>query len=573
MAIAVTTDLVDINLSEVSTNYLILGTWATTIAPSVDTYIQGSNTVGGRCSANSAWALSTTPSANLDLSTGEKHVFQWLKCISVPQLDTKANGGLGISLSADATPTLTGTTPSNGPTNSRTWYVGGNEDDLSGWRCFVVDPNSAGDLTLGSYAANSIDRIGIRAKMVGTVGGGSIKPVNIVFDASRYGTGLTYQGINGSTPGTFTDVLATAMSTANAWGILTSDNSIWFGAAKFDFGTTGQTSVSSFKSLGQLFVWRNMPVANTFYAFRMRGASGYATTFQMGDYASGLVSNGNTIKGAGDPSGSTHATWSLDVGAYSTVNLYGSAFSEMYRAVLTSATTMRGCTVKNFGNITAGGATIDDCVFQDLKTGSPISGTYAVEVATTAPTLTNCTFVNCNPALSWNVAANTDGKLDGTTFISGGAGHAIVLGANTPSTITLTNVNFSGYSGTSTDAPIYNNSGKAVTINISGGNTPTVRNGTNASTNVVAGTVTLTLTGLITGSDIVIKTSDTNTALVNVNQNSGGTYAYVYTYSAGVYVDIKIQLAGKVPYQVYDYLLGNTNASLPVAQVADRAYV
>lgn len=51
MAIAVTTDLTDGNLSEATTNYAVIGTWATGIAASVDTYIQSAATVGGRVSA------------------------------------------------------------------------------------------------------------------------------------------------------------------------------------------------------------------------------------------------------------------------------------------------------------------------------------------------------------------------------------------------------------------------------------------------------------------------------------------------------------------------------------------
>ena len=86
-------------------------------------------------------------------------------------------------------------------------------------------------------------------------------------------------------------------------------------------------------------------------------------------------------------------------------------------------------------------------------------------------------------------------------------------------------------------------------------------------------TNTFTLTGLVPNSDIVIKTSDTNTALVNVDQNATETYGFVYTYAPSTYVDIKVIKAGYIPYQVYDYLLGSTDSSLPIAQVADRNYV
>lgn len=575
MAVVITTDLVDINLSEATTNYAILGTFATAIASSVDTYVQSAATVGGRVSANTAWAHSSTPSANLNLSVSEFHIFQWLKCISVPQLDSKLNGGLGITMSSDPTPTLTGTTPSNGLSNSKTWYVGGNEDALSGWGCYVVDPNSASDLTLGTPNAASVNRVGIRAKMLGTVGGGAVKPVNVVFDATRYGTGLTYQGDTAGNPGNFTNILSTAMSATNAWGILTSDSSIWFGAGKMDFGTTGQTSISSFKSTGQTFVWRNYPVAATFYAWRLRGAAGFATTFQLGDFTSGLVSKGNVIKGAGDPTSATHATWSLDVGADVTANIYASNLSELYRGTFTTTTTMRGCVINNFGNIVANGSTINDCSFSDLRTTAPISATYGIEVTTAATIITNSKFVNCPSAVYWNVATNPNTYLTGTSFTSGGTGYAIVLGPNCPAAIVLTDVVFSSYGITgTTNAAIHNNSGKSITITVAGlGTTPTYNNGAGATTTVISGQRTLTLTGLISGSDIVINTTSTVTQILDVDQNVGSTYAYSYTYAASTFVDIKIMKAGYSPYQVYNYNLANSDASLPIAQVIDRTYV
>jgi hypothetical protein len=75
-------------------------------------------------------------------------------------------------------------------------------------------------------------------------------------------------------------------------------------------------------------------------------------------------------------------------------------------------------------------------------------------------------------------------------------GHAIEL--LTPRVASQDSVGntFSGYGATSSnDAAVYNNAGGAVTINVlSGGDSPTYRNGTGASTTIVAGSVTATLT-------------------------------------------------------------------------------
>lgn len=567
MAISVTTDLVDVNLSEATSNYSTLGTWATNIKESPDTYVQSSNTVGGRVSANTAWAHTSLTST--DFTINERHVFQWLKCISVPQLDTKANGGLCITISSDATPTLTGTSPSDGPTNSKTWYVGGSEDSLSGWVCYVVDPQSTPDLTLGSPSMTSVQRIGIRGKMLGTVGGGAVKPVNIVFDATRYGTGLTYTGDNAGTAGNFSDILLIAMSSTNAWGILTSDSSIFFGAGKFNFGTTSQSAVSSFKSTGQLFIWRNFPVSTTFYFWLIKGSTSFTTTFQLGNYTSGLSSDGNVIKGAGDPSSSTFATWSIEIGTNTIVNLYASQFSELYRTTLQNTTDIRGCTFKNFGDITVNGATIDSCIFQDLRISTPINATYCLYIDTTAPILTNNTFINCPNTIFWNVNTNTNTILDNCSFISGGTGHAIELGANTPSSITLTDISFSGYGATdTTDSTIYNNSSKSITINVVGGTTPTILNGSGASTTVNSN-VSVTLTDLKNPSEVRVYDAGTTTEIDGSENIITGEFAF--TVSSGQSVDISILSLSYQNVRLKNYST-TINAILPINQIIDRQY-
>lgn len=80
----------------------------------------------------------------------------------------------------------------------------------------------------------------------------------------------------------------------------------------------------------------------------------------------------------------------------------------------------------------------------------------------------------------------------------------------------------------------------------------------------------LTLTGLQPGSDIVILQAGTETELVNVDANTATTY--VYDYDAPTTVDIGVFKVGYVPFYVRGYTLASTNATLPIAQVADRNY-
>lgn len=83
-------------------------------------------------------------------------------------------------------------------------------------------------------------------------------------------------------------------------------------------------------------------------------------------------------------------------------------------------------------------------------------------------------------------------------------------------------------------------------------------------------TLTLTLTGIQTGSDIVILNAGTTTERVNVDANP--TTSYAYTYETTGNVDICVYKQGYVPFTIRNYPLASSNATLPIAQVADRNF-
>lgn len=83
--------------------------------------------------------------------------------------------------------------------------------------------------------------------------------------------------------------------------------------------------------------------------------------------------------------------------------------------------------------------------------------------------------------------------------------------------------------------------------------------------------VTLTLTWLISGSDVVIYEAWTTTILAQQEDNSGTSYEY--TYETPTDVDIGVFLPWYIPFYIRNYTLTSSDASLPIAQVADRAYL
>lgn len=359
MAGTITTDFTTIDAADAITNWLSLGTWATAPLVNADMAVQGTNAVVGRLSANEAWVIASTTA--VDLTTGGRHVFIWQKNVTWPGTDTKANGGLRISLSSDATPTLVGTAPHDGPSNSKSWYVGGKDTDLTtGWICYVVDPTSTPSTTgpiygnvQGTPTMTGIQRAGTGAKVLSTIGAGNFKPVNIMTDIVKYGTGLTISNGTGQTPLGFTDIYSADSAQANAYGVLTKLSGIYYGAGKMTFGTTSQASITYFYDINEVLVYQNFPVNISFYEMITAGAASQMTTFQLGKYntTTKLTSSGCTVKGAGDTTTTSYAVWTLTANAANQlIKLYGSTFSELKSAVLnnnTESLTVASCTTTN----------------------------------------------------------------------------------------------------------------------------------------------------------------------------------------------------------------------------------
>lgn len=83
-------------------------------------------------------------------------------------------------------------------------------------------------------------------------------------------------------------------------------------------------------------------------------------------------------------------------------------------------------------------------------------------------------------------------------------------------------------------------------------------------------TATLTLTGLSTGSDVVVREAGTGNILDSVDQVSGSTWGYTYTELGNV--DIDVIKPGMVIVTFRNLALTAESSSLPVSQQPDRNY-
>jgi hypothetical protein len=84
-------------------------------------------------------------------------------------------------------------------------------------------------------------------------------------------------------------------------------------------------------------------------------------------------------------------------------------------------------------------------------------------------------------------------------------------------------------------------------------------------------TVTLTVTGLQTGSDVVIYKQSDGSVLGSVDANGSTSWGYIYETVQNI--DIGVFKANYIPFYIRNYVLTTSNSSVPVAQVVDRAYL
>ena len=83
---------------------------------------------------------------------------------------------------------------------------------------------------------------------------------------------------------------------------------------------------------------------------------------------------------------------------------------------------------------------------------------------------------------------------------------------------------------------------------------------------------TLTLTGLVSGSDIVLLSPGTSTELSNTDAHPSTSFSWEYDAVAVTGADVCVYKAGYVPFIVRNLPLTSAGASLPIQQVADRNY-
>lgn len=126
----------------------------------------------------------------------------------------------------------------------------------------------------------------------------------------------------------------------------------------------------------------------------------------------------------------------------------------------------------------------------------------------------------------------------------------------------------------SMDAAVFNSSGGAVTINVTDGDTPTIRNGPSATTSVVS-TVSVTLTGLKDNTEVRVYEAGTTVVVDGIeNATNGSVDARTFSFSdsPGDFVDIIIHNLSYRWLKISNFEVPSQSSSVPVQQEFDRNY-
>lgn len=355
---------------------------------------------------------------------------------------------------------------------------------------------------------------------------------------------------------TFSSVAATDANGTNEWGVFREVNGIYNQYAPIQFGTSASATTINESNFTSALVKNGGP-ANTFIAHDL-DLGNASTTIR---YADGTILNSTGTSVAGlDPSFRVAGT----SGSFSAENLSLLAFDT---ATLTSSCVWDGGTIE-LRDLTQGGAEIKNCTVRTRNS----TGNASCNDATfgTNSGIHDCTFVRT-------------GTLDH---------HAFAV----TSSVTLTNMRFSGYT-TANNAAIVNTSGNDVVITCDGttvtSEVTVTQQGIGGSITVVGQPRNFELTGLKDATEVRLINSATNTEIAGVENaiggvgtginNGGGTVTvsgttddntFNYAYQHSTDTDIFAAILSASTYEVIylDSTLADSDKSIPIQQQVDRNF-
>ena len=337
-------------------------------------------------------------------------------------------------------------------------------DGQVGFQCFLIDidylptKDAAGEIlaVTGSYAAlneAALEDYGGRyVTLSKALGGGD----NCFTDIIRYGTGgITVYGGGAATQTTFLEIATEDRDTASGkgHGVLREYTSGTYGVqGTLQFGRATSLGVSYFLDDTVIVNYEDRDVNDDKFQFIVEGNVTDTNDFRLSSSVIVSARPGVTVDMSSSNIDDLHLT--------------NVSFTNLLNAVSfptdTNGTTrdhiVTGCIFTACGTVIPGSVAMTGCNFIDSNTDE-LSGAVTIDANSDLANWSNLTF-----------------SKDATDTTQ----HAIVIEA--AGTYTFTSFSYTGYEGTGNEAAVRNESGGAVIINVSGGDTPTVQDASGTTT-------------------------------------------------------------------------------------------
>jgi hypothetical protein len=360
----------------------------------------------------------------------------------------------------------------------------------------------------GTANRTIINRVGFRVNLTGA----PRNATNTWWDYLVRGNGVTITGGTSGDPINWAGIAA--QDAALGFGAVRRTNGVYFVNTNLTFGGSTSTVLDD---ENQIIVFENQPVDPNLYNITAAGTAD--TQFKL---------KNSVIKSA---STNTRFDLLLDNANLNTTVFTGNSLINADATRFKSGQSITGCVFQNCNQIQTGGASFQDNIIR----GSV--DTLGALLWPDGTTVQNCDFVENNIAIQINTTGTKD--FVGITF-----------------------------NGNTTD--INNTSGSAVTVNVSGGGTATGVTSTGSAVTLQSA-ATLTLTGIIDGSEVRIYATGTTTELFGIeNKLTGIDPAYSYTTAQAV--DIVVHNVDYNYFRINNFTLPSADSSLPISQVFDRVY-
>lgn len=445
----------------------------------------------------------------------------WHKFFAPNSLGTETAGGVRV---------LIGSTSANYYGH----YVDGSDTyPYGGWVNYAVDPEfTPRDQTQGS-PSGTWNTLGCGWNVLNGISKGN----SMTLDIMRYGRGES-QFSNGDLANGYATFAGFAAlndnPTTGRWGLIQSVGGGFLYKGLMSLGLSA-TAVDFRDANTQVTIDNTKKVTSSFNRIEINNAGSRVDFNSVAFVSLSTVSKGE-----------------FEVINNADVNIDSSSFTDMSTFIFQSNSTLNITTFRRCGQVTQGSSIID-------------VGTFASSTAAVSLLCNNLTNVT------------------NTSFESAGTGHAIELtSAHAGSSYNMDNITFDNYAvsdGSTGNEALYNNSGGVVQLSvINGGDTPSVRNGTGASTTFVS-SVTLTMTVQdTTGAfvqDAYAYIDDNNSApfIMNTLTNASGLASATWTGGSVSNATWRVRKYGYKPYIAITDVPASGSKDIPVTLVLDRNQV